>query len=90
MSDTRDTVLAYFKDRGTIRFVKRNDGFFMKGDIDHIGKNGVIKNYEDRIPITRVEIIEKTRIAFEQTILGEKDCCEIWINSSFHSILCDE
>jgi hypothetical protein len=90
MTDTRDTVLAYFKEgtgSKTIRFVKRNGSFFMKGDIDHIGKDGIIKNYEDRIITTRENIIEKTRIAFEQTMIGEKDCREIWINSSFYSIL---
>lgn len=95
MTDTRDTVLAYFKGTfgekyGTIRLVKRNGEFYMKGDIPHNRENNVVKVYEDRIRVTRSDIIEKIRLAFEQTMSGEDDCSEIWINSYIYHHLWDK
>lgn len=89
MTDKRDIVLVRVSHGcfRTIRFVKRNDKFYMVGDIDHGLSDGSVRNYKDRIETTRSEIMEQTQLAISATLRGDDGCFEIWINASFHEYL---
>ncbi len=82
----RDIVIAYFKTSCSngIRLVKRNDNFFIKGDL-FIGYR---KDYkEQRRLVTKDFIIEFITTMIDQTLRGKDECCEIWINKDFNSIV---